>query len=319
MKGLELSQRYYEAYGREMIECIDPALLARVSVGLCGEGSQCFGFDDQISQDHDFAPGFCVWLSEEDFSRYGRALRDAYDGLPDDFCGFSRKNVIAGERLGVMTSGSFYKRFTGSPEGPQSNMDWLMTPEAHLACAANGRLFHDQNPAFSRTRERLLAFYPEDVRRKKIAARAAVMAQAGQYNLLRLIKREDKVAASLALARFTEASVSMVHLLNQRYTPFYKWSFYSMRTLPKLGGEIAPLLSALVQIPALIGEKSAGALHEEAFQLTEEICIHAAEELRAQALSRTRDSFLQSHAGEIMEGIGDPQLRAMHPMTDCHN
>ena len=152
MKGLELSQRYYEAYGREMIERIDPALLARVSVGLCGEGSQCFGFDDQISQDHDFAPGFCVWLSEEDFSRYGRALRDAYDGLPDDFCGFSRKNVIAGERLGVMTSGSFYKRFTGSPEGPQSNMDWLMTPEAHLACAANGRLFHDQNPAFSRTR-----------------------------------------------------------------------------------------------------------------------------------------------------------------------
>ena len=319
MKGLELSQRYYEAYGREMIERIDLALLARVSVGLCGEGSQCFGFDDQISQDHDFAPGFCVWLSEEDFSRYGRALREAYDGLPDDFCGFSRKNVIAGERLGVMTSGGFYKRFTGNPEGPQSNMDWLMTPEAHLACAVNGRLFHDQNPAFSRTRERLLAFYPEDVRRKKIAARAAVMAQAGQYNLLRLIKREDKVAASLALARFTEASVSMVHLLNRRYTPFYKWGFYSMRTLPKLGGAVAPLLSALVQIPALIGEKSAGALHEEAFQLTEEICIHTAGELRAQALSRTRDSFLQSHAGEIMEGIEDPQLRAMHPMTDSHN
>ena len=319
MKGLELSQRYYEAYGREMIERIDPALLARVSVGLCGEGSQCFGFDDQISQDHDFAPGFCVWLSEEDFSRYGRALREAYDGLPDDFCGFSRKNVIAGERLGVMTSGGFYKRFTGNPEGPQSNMDWLMTPEAHLACAVNGRLFHDQNPAFSRTRERLLVFYPEDVRRKKIAARAAVMAQAGQYNLLRLIKREDKVAASLALARFTEASVSMVHLLNRRYTPFYKWGFYSMRTLPKLGGAVAPLLSALVQIPALIGEKSAGALHEEAFQLTEEICIHTAGELRAQALSRTRDSFLQSHAGEIMEGIEDPQLRAMHPMTDSHN
>lgn len=319
MKGLELSQRYYEAYGREMIERIDPALFARVSVGLCGEGSQCFGFDDQISQDHDFAPGFCVWLSEEDFSCYGRALRDAYDGLPNDFCGFSRKNVIAGERLGVMTSGGFYKRFTGNPEGPQSNLDWLMTPEAHLASATNGQLFHDQNPAFSRTRERLLAFYPEDVRRKKLAARAAIMAQAGQYNLLRLIKREDKVAASLALARFTEASISMAHLLNRRYTPFYKWGFYSMRTLPKLGGEIGPLLSALVQIPALIGERTAGALHEEAFQLTEEICIYAAEELRAQALSQTRNSFLQSHAGEIMEGIRDPQLRAMHPMTDCRN
>ena len=106
MNGLELSQKYYEAYGREMIERVDPALFARVTVGLCGEGSQCFGFDDQISQDHDFAPGFCVWLSEEDFARYGPALRDAYQNLPDRFCGFSRKNVIAGERLGIMTSGA---------------------------------------------------------------------------------------------------------------------------------------------------------------------------------------------------------------------
>ena len=34
MKGLELSQKYYEAYGREMIERADPALFMRVSVGL---------------------------------------------------------------------------------------------------------------------------------------------------------------------------------------------------------------------------------------------------------------------------------------------
>lgn len=319
MKGLELSQKYYEAYGREMIERADPALFMRVSVGLCGEGSQCFGFDDQISQDHDFAPGFCVWLSDEDFSRYGRALQNAYDSLPHRFCGFSRENIIAGERLGVMTGGSFYRRFTGNAEGPQSNMDWLMTPEAHLASAVNGRLFHNRNAAFSRTREKLLAFYPEDVRRKKIAARAAIMAQAGQYNLLRLIKREDKVAASLASARFAEAAISMAHLLNRRYTPFYKWGFYNMRTLPKLGGVMAPPLAALVRIPALIGEQSAGAVHEEAFQLTEEICAAAAEELRAQALSQTEDNFLQRHAGEIMAGIKDPQLRAMHPMTDCHN
>lgn len=319
MNGLELSQKYYEAYGREMIERIDPDLFMRVSIGLCGEGSQCFGFDDRISQDHDFAPGFCVWLSDEDFSRYGSALQAAYDALPDRFCGFSRENIIAGGRLGVMTGGSFYRRFTGDAEGPRSNMDWLMTPEAHLASATNGRLFHNQNTAFSMTREKLLAFYPEDVRRKKIAARAAVMAQAGQYNLLRLIKREDKVAAGLAFARFAEAAVSMVHLLNRRYTPFYKWGFSSMRTLPKLGGAVAPPLSALVEIPALIGERPAAAVHEEAFQLTEEICAAVAEELRAQALSQTRDNFLHSHAGEIMEGIGDPQLRAMHPMTDCHN
>lgn len=319
MKGLELSQKYYEAYGREMIEQIDPALFMRVSVGLCGEGSQCFGFDDPISQDHDFAPGFCIWLSDEDFSRYGGALQSAYNALPDSFCGFSRENILAGERLGVMTAGAFYRRFTGSAEGPRDHMDWFITPEAQLASATNGRLFHNQNTAFSMTREKLLAFYPEDVRRKKIAARAVIMAQAGQYNLLRLIKREDRVAAGLAFARFAEAAISMVHLLNRRYTPFYKWGFTSMRTLPKLGEEIAPLLSSLVRVPALIGEQDTAALHEEAFQLTEEICMAVAKELRAQALSQTQDHFLQSHIREIMEGIRDPQLRAMPPAADCQN
>lgn len=92
-----------------------------------------------------------------------------------------------------------------------------------------------------------------------------------------------------------------------------------MRTLPKLGGIIAPPLSSLVGIPALIGEKPAASILEEAFQLTENICIAVEEELRAQSLSQTRDNFLHSHVSEIMEGIKDPQLRGMHPMTDCQN
>lgn len=319
MNGLELAKKYYETYGSELINSVEPSLFERVSIGLCGEGSQCFGFDDEISQDHDFAPGFCIWLSDEDFARYGQALQKAYDGLPHSFCGFSRENIIADDRLGVMTSGSFYQRFTGNPAGPQNHLDWLMTPEAQLSIATNGQLFHNQNKDFSAVREKLLDFYPEDVRRKKIAARAAIMAQAGQYNLLRLIKREDKVAANLALARFTEAAISMVHLLNKRYTPFYKWGFYSMKTLPKLGETVAPLLASLAEVPALVGKEPAARLHDTAFHLTEEICVITAKELRAQGLSQVQDNFLQSHLADIMAGIKDPQLQRMHPMADCPN
>lgn len=58
MKGMELAKAYYEKYGAGMIESVcGKADAEKIAVGLVGEGSQCFGFDDEISTDHDFGPG----------------------------------------------------------------------------------------------------------------------------------------------------------------------------------------------------------------------------------------------------------------------
>ncbi len=75
MQGLELAKRYYEEVGRPMLERDFPELLPRLAAGLVGEGSECLGFDDAISQDHDFGAGFCLWFSAEDYNQYGNALR----------------------------------------------------------------------------------------------------------------------------------------------------------------------------------------------------------------------------------------------------
>lgn len=323
MKGLDLARSYYENYGLDMLEQFEqtaPGLSKRAAVGLVGEGSQCFGFDDALSHDHDFAPGFCIWLSDADFAAYGNELQQAYDKLPADFAGFSRENIIARDRLGVMSVGGFYARFTGNPDGaPATSLDWLFTPEGQLAVATNGKIFRDDAGKFTAIRRQLLEFYPEDVLRKKLAARAAVMSQAGQYNLLRVIRRGDSAAALLALARFTEAAISMVYLLNRRYTPFYKWAFHGLADLPLLASDIAPLLAAAVEVPDLV---KAGRLHEagqKSFDITEDICHRTAEELNRQGFSASKDDFLQNHLADIMEGIKDPQLRAMPPMFDCGN
>ena len=66
MKGLELSHKFYLEYGAPMIHEQFPDLESVIAVGLVGSGSECMGFDDAISKDHDFEPGFCMFLPDEE-------------------------------------------------------------------------------------------------------------------------------------------------------------------------------------------------------------------------------------------------------------
>lgn len=319
MKGLVLAKSYYDAFGSRILEAanqLDPGLASRLSVGLVGEGSQCFGYDDTISQDHDFAPGFCVFLSDEDFQAFGPALQEVYNQLPDRFQGFTCENIIDGDRLGVMCCSDFYSRFTGVPE---TNLDWLFLPESALAAATNGQIWQRGCSQFDAVRSLLSSFYPEDIRRKKIAARAAVLSQAGQYNLLRLIRRGDEVAVLFAMSRFAEAAISMIHLLRRRYTPFYKWAFRSLSDMAEtdpLAEECCRQLKKMPEVVILLRQEKIEDAKKLAFRLTETICENIIRELRSQHLSKTTGSFLQDHLADIMNGIEDPQIRTMHPMAD---
>ena len=71
MKGLQLAEAYYNDLGAPMILERFGYLDSRVAVGMVGPGSECFGFDDEISRDHDWGPAFCMWLTSDDFKKYG--------------------------------------------------------------------------------------------------------------------------------------------------------------------------------------------------------------------------------------------------------
>ena len=66
MNGLELSRSYYNECGKPMLEREFADLLPYLAVGFVGSGSEHFGFDDEISRDHDIEPGFCIFRPGED-------------------------------------------------------------------------------------------------------------------------------------------------------------------------------------------------------------------------------------------------------------
>jgi len=171
MNGLELSEKYYETYGKKIFHTRFKALMPRIAVGLVGPGSECLGFDDEHSQDHDWGPSFCLWVSQEDYKHYGKDLQACYDNLPKSFNGFSPRQESPGEknRVGVMGIESFYSRYTGLPHPPRTIGEWQRIPEANLAICTNGKVFYDPLGEFTQWRDALLEFYPNELIIKKIA------------------------------------------------------------------------------------------------------------------------------------------------------
>ncbi len=78
VSGMELCRAYYETHGRAMIHEKFPQYEARIAVGLAGEGSDCFGYDDETSRDHDWGPGFLMWVSDQVYEENGQQLQAAH-------------------------------------------------------------------------------------------------------------------------------------------------------------------------------------------------------------------------------------------------
>ena len=329
MKGLDLCRQYYFDIGRPLLYEKFPEVMPRCAAGLVGDGSECLGYDDDISQDHDFGPGFCLWLTAEDFRAYGAQIQEAYDSLPDGFLGYRRQvSARGGGRVGVMEIHSFYSRYIGQEQPPKDLMRWLYLPEDKLCQVSAGEVFEDPLGEFSAIREVLRKYYPEDVRIKKIAACAARMAQSGQYNYGRLMLRQDTVAASIALDEFLRNAMKMIWLFNKRYAPYYKWTWHGLNELKKAGelkalSDAVPLIRELSVTPDqssawedLRKEGKGGVVNtaDRKVALIEEICRITGSQLRKAGLSDCREDFLELYTWDIMSRIRDERLSRCHVM-----
>lgn len=310
MKGMELSRRFWQEVLSPAMERDFPALFSHTAAGLVGNGSECFGFDDKLSRDHDWGTEVMLWLPEDSapqipgLLQWKRTLLERHPEYPQCF------RVYSGEAEGVMTCRQFYKRLLGLETGPHTVREWFSVPEEALAMAVNGAVFYDGPGEFTTIREHLQAGRPEDLRRKRIAARCMMLAQTGQYNLERCIRREAFVSAATTCAKFVEEAIWLVFLLNRTYKPYYKWEYPAMRRLPWLADAVGPLLEELTDL----GGWSETACRSR-LALAEKICAIFAAALRQEGLSDAEDPFLAVHGQSVQSRIQDLLLSRLPPQV----
>ncbi len=310
MKGLEISKLYYNEFGNEMLKMEFSEILPRLAVGVMGEGSDCLGYDDDISRDHDFEPGFMIFITRQDYEKFGFRLERAYAKLPKEFMGLKRETVsaVGGARRGVMILEDFLNKFLGVTEIPVNNLRWWMSvPSQSLLSICNGEIFFDNLGEISNVRKLLYKGYPEDIRRKKIAYHTIFMAQAGQYNYKRLIDRKEYGASQLAVFEFVKHTISTIYLLNNKYEPFYKWAYKGMRELNILG-ELESSLQVLTETENSC--KTIGAKLE----IIEDISEMIIDEFKKQGITKATCNNLETHAYSVLDSVEDNTLRNMNIM-----
>ncbi len=308
MNGRELSKGYFETYGKPMLEREFSDLLPLLAAGLVGRGSECFGYDDETSRDHDFEPGFCLFLPGEEVvsRREAFLLERAYAKLPKEYEGVRRNlvNPVGGARHGVFRTTEFYQKHIGGPAAPTTYEEWKSLPDYARAEAVNGDLYFDNYGQFSAIRD-AVRLLPEDVRRKRLAGQLLLAAQAGQYNYPRCLGHGETGAAQLAVSAFVQATIAAIFLLNNRPMPFYKWQFRALRELPMLPSA-APDLEYLLSS----GNDPAEAARKQ--EKIEQLSALLIAELKRQGLSGSNSPDLERHAYDVNDSIADADIRNRH-------
>lgn len=359
VSGLKLARAFWTQMGKPMIAAKYPQYAGRIAAGLVGHGSECYGFDDAYSQDHDFGPRFCLWLTDEDYAAIGEQLEADYEALPRKFSVDAQGRVTfeaharsdasgafpsagagspvtpraqgANRRDGVFRIGDFFESITGYRTAPAQTAphEWLMLQESTLAAATNGEVFADPTGLFSKTRQGFKNM-PDDVRLALISRRLGMIAQAGQYNLPRSLKRGDGAAAWLSIHEFVQATASLVFLVNVPmvvgYMPYYKWQFAALRKLsgsmfallPNVGEQLETVMrlsSAACYGGAGFGEGGKGAAPaiKKINDIVEQIAADIVRELKREHLTTSGETFLEWQRPYVEDHIAsdDPVLKSL--------
>ena len=289
----QLFEEFYYEYGEPMICEKFSSYVDKIAIGKAGEGSDCFGFDDEYSRDHDYGPGFVMWVTKETYAEIGEKLQEEYDKLPVTYRGVTRKNMETGKgRVGVCIIDEFYSRILGVDKIPELTEEWYSIEESSLATATNGWILKDEEGIFSSIREQLLQYYPVELWKAKMAQCMYEISQFGQYNYSRMVRRNDMVTAEQCRSGFVKSVMQMIYLLNRKYAPYYKWMFKGLEKMDHFG--VTERIKELVSLPIMS--------LDENVPLIEHICILLLQQMseRNMIVFHKNTTYLEHYIGQVL-------------------
>jgi Domain of unknown function (DUF4037) len=276
MSGVELARRFYFEAVLPIVEATCPGLVH--SAARIGRGSEVLGFDDRVSQDHDWGPRLELFLGTADRDRWAEHLAGALtEELPRRFLGYSTSFALdedgvgvlidvepdkpAAHRVEVLELGEWCDDMVGfDPRSGLGWLDWLATSSHRLAEMTGGAVFHDGLGELGSIRT-ALAWYPRDVWLFVLASQWQRIAQEEAF-VGRCCQVGDDLGARVVAARLVRDLMRLCLLMERRYPPYSKWLGTAFGHLDSAGSVAPVLTSALHASDAAELQRSLAAAYE---------------------------------------------------------
>lgn len=238
--GLQLSQRYYEALVKPILDHEFPDL--NYAMAMIGSGSEILGFDTEMSTDHHWGLRLMLFLRQTDFYANHAAIKDSLSQrLPTNFLGHSTNfgppswsETDHGTQLPVLiedgpvnhrvecfeVTAYFHNYLNLDITQPIDNVDWLTIPSQKLRSITSGAVYYDEIGLQSILDR--FSFYPDNVWFYLMASGWNNLSQL-EHLAPRAGYVGDEVGSSLIAALLVRTIMQVCFLIERQYAPYHKW------------------------------------------------------------------------------------------------
>lgn len=266
--AIELNKAFFDEIIRPILDAELPAL--QYSAALIGPGSEVYGFDTEMSMDHDWGLKCFIFVGDDIKDKCDAIYSTLGQNMPTSFRGYptaietitttsttrtmenDKGQAVVRHHVSVLTLTDFCQRQLGYDAvlAPLEPKQWLSIPSHALRELVAGAVFHDVTGDLTRLRSEL-ATYPEDVYWYLVAAGWQRIGQE-EHLMPRAGYAGSELGASIIASRLVRDVMNLCFLIERQYAPYAKW----------FGTGFSKLDCAQVMEPLLLAVQSAASWKE---------------------------------------------------------